>query len=64
MFFRNLKHLLAARQRFDELTKAGSDPHDAGDQIVSEAQAAGLNIETIMAIIALVQMLIELFTKK
>lgn len=64
MFFKNLRTFLATKARFDELTAGGMEPHDAGDQIASEAQAKGLDPATIAAILAFIMQLIQMFVKK
>ena len=64
MFFRNFRHFRDARNRFDELVKGGMDADLAGDQVIEEARAKGIDPTTIMAIISLIMQLIEMFKKK
>ncbi len=61
VFFRNLRDLLKARDRFHDLTKGGMDPDQAGDAIVEEFK--GIDPERLAAIIAFIMQLIATFSK-
>lgn len=62
-FFAYRRELRAARLRFEELVASGAEPEAAAEQVENEATARGLDIETIMAILALLMKLIEMFKK-
>ena len=63
MFFKRLRAVAQAQKEFAALVEAGTDPHEAGD-IVFDKVREGLDPATLAFIMALIQLLIEMWLKK
>lgn len=60
------REMMRARRRFLELREEmpGADSEAIGEKLEDEYRARGIDPATLAAIIAFIQMLIELFSKK
>jgi hypothetical protein len=60
MFFQRLR----AMRRFQQLVAEGMEPEDAGEKVYTEFEAKGFDPAMLAAIMAFIQFLVELFSKK